>query len=254
MYYFEERDMVIPENKYHEIDSHIIPLVEALNGVKGITTHFSCHGHYGRPNPWIIFSADDLFSPYILWKRLKDICRSQNSNRLKYFWTIKPWFRNYDGRLGFQMVGKPIGHYSFLSRRCLKEESDYLQKQIFLGNHENNKTDYYKDERNDRSISIDPNSARIFRIAAGTPLCIGGNTMPANVTFNELCHEVIYQLGRSKSNRGDEIIIMSSLHAGAYLWTLVDMLESLNFEDAFKRSPDVKGHFIEGESVLLRIS
>ncbi|MBI5641161.1 MAG: hypothetical protein HZA17_12115 [Nitrospirae bacterium] len=152
------------------------------------------------------------------------------------------------------MVGKPVGHYGFLSRGCLQKETNSLKEMIFLDYQKNSDKDHCKYAGDKQRISIDPTSARIFRIATWTPLSIRSNTASANMTFNELCHEVIYQMGRIKSNRRSEIIITSPLYAGSHLWTIVDILEALNFEDAFKRSPEFEGHFLEGDSVLLKIT
>ncbi len=236
------------------LEKGIIPLVDALNDIEGLKTRYSCHGHVRDPRAWVIFSSLDVELPYQFCEKLRAVAEN-HSYPFRHLWTIRPWFHLYDQLPGFIIEGRPVGHFGLLLRKYLSEETIKLKELLFIDGNEHQNPDNGCKENNEVPISVDPSSPRVFRLAAGAPVVIRGNRFTTPVTFNELCHEVLYQMAFQKARNGNKalISITSPLNHSLYLWHLISTLRGMEHEDAFGRRFETEGHFIGNRHVILNI-
>lgn len=240
-----------------KIEHGIEPLVNSLNGIDGIKTQFSCHGHMDRRKAWVIFSCANLDIPYKLWEDLRTISAGV---RLSYYWTIKPHSILYGGIPGFIIEANPYRFLTCLRKEKLLKDIENLNKLFLTGKDKENKkaqdNGYYEDKR---LISASPASTGVFSLAVGAPVGIRGNLSVTPVTFNKLCHEIIYQMtmqktrGKSAKNSGIIATVMTSLENSLHLWHLAETLRTLYFENAYDSWPEIDGCFFANRQVFLKI-
>lgn len=248
---------MINEKRIPLIEKHIRPLVDRLNQLPNVKTEFSCHGHMGRPEAWVIFTSQDMALPYTLWKRIAaKIGNSSAQCGLRYFWTVKPWFAFFEGRPAFVMVGTPIGRRpSFLMRTSLPDEVEKLDKFLVFDYSDHCQSNKSKTDIDNSGMSIAPVSARIFSLALGASASIRSNRSFTSVTLSELGHEIMYHAVSQKSTKyRNTILVCSPLKYGIAMWKTVDMLNRLLLEGAFKRSFKVDGYFTDEREIFLNIT
>ncbi|MBI5634112.1 MAG: hypothetical protein HZA15_11620 [Nitrospirae bacterium] len=247
---------MIKEKRVPLIEKHIRPLVDRLNHLPNVKTEFSCHGHIGRPEAWVIFSSQDLELPYTLWKLIAAKIGSSSAQcGLRYFWTVKPWFTFFEERPAFVIVGTPIGRPSFLMRTSLPDEIEKLDKFLVFDHSDHCQSNKSKTNTNNSRMSIAPVSGRIFGLALGASVSIRSNRSFTSVTLSELGHELMYHAVSQKSTKnGNTILVCSPLKYGIAMWKAVDMLNRLLLEGAFKRSFKADGYFTDEREILLKIT
>ncbi|MGO9612925.1 MAG: hypothetical protein ACLPX5_07820 [Dissulfurispiraceae bacterium] len=139
-------------------------------------------------------------------------------------------------------------------RKRLPEEIVKLDKLFMLEKKEGNQKNNPKTEGYNPGMSVQPTSSRIFSLADGTSMGIASNQISATVTFNELCHEVMYHALREKSkikHKKRTLIICSPLNHAIALWKVKDLLDRLRIEGAYKGSIISDGYFTAEKEVLL---
>jgi hypothetical protein len=240
------------------LESGIEPLVEILNGIKGIQTQYSCHGHIGRPQAWVIFSSESIEFSYNLWAKLKLIMTNNLQMKLSYYWTIRPRFVLYNGLPGFDIEGNPIRFLTSLRKKYLLNDIKKLNEFLFVGEYKKDEIpNHYHHDQYSFPISISPTPAGIFRLAVGTSTGVRGNLSTASVTFDELCHELIYHMSNCRSNRNKNnhgpLLVFAALEHSFELWHIAETLRTLYFEKAYSFWPEIEGYFLKNQ-VVLRIN
>lgn len=233
-----------------KIEKYIAPIVDALNNFSSIKTHSSCHGHWGRPNAWVVFSCRNVKVIHTMWLKLQ---RSSDKG-FCYRWSVNPWFTFYDGDLGFKLEGTPIGIRFKLPRKKILQDTEKLKELIFVKSNIDEESHKDKSTNKNMPVSMQPTSTRIFCIAFGTSLSIGSNLYSTCVTYDELCHEVVYHIvsGDSKKRRiKQKILISCPVEHISYLYKLAEMLRNLCLEGAYKTWPEIKGYFLTNRALLL---
>lgn len=84
-----------------QIEPGIKPVCDALNGIDGVQTLWSCEGHRSRNmSPYVVFSAPQTTSFFI--DQLLARCGGRGGNELKYVWSLSANFRD-DGSLQYMI-------------------------------------------------------------------------------------------------------------------------------------------------------
>nr|WP_223965201.1 hypothetical protein [Burkholderia diffusa] len=73
------------------IDGGIRPVCDALNGIEGVRTLWSCEGHPFRPSrPYVVFEASESFALQVHWA----IGPGHGDGSLRYVWWLTANFRD----------------------------------------------------------------------------------------------------------------------------------------------------------------
>ena len=243
---------------WDKIEQGIQLLVARLNAIEGITTRFSCHGHWGDPDAWVIFSCRQIDWVYKLWSNIKDVM-VRKGQQFKYFWTLMPHFSRYNGIPCFMIKAVPKGKAGFLGKLVLEKETEKLLQllQIDDGIDKQNSNGNY-DSQPICALPEQPALPGVFSLAITAPLSVGSHFYAANMTVDELRHRIIYQVSSQSTNSTKKIpvtaLVFSPLEHSTVLWDLEAALRQLYFEGACKRWAEIDGYFLADKKVILKLN
>lgn len=170
-----------------------------------------------------------------------------------------PHFAFYNGDPGFiiKAVSTSYSRRKFIVKHYLLDEIVNLDKLLFARENENNNIGDNQCQPYEQPPISPPSffnrvSARVFSVTTGTADCINSNLSTASVTFDELCHNVLYQMTNSDVNNKD-ILIFAPLEQAICLWNLAALLRTLYCEGAYSRWPEINGYFLDGKEVMMKI-
>ena len=177
--------------KTDRIEEGILPLVNVLNSIRGLKTHFSCEGHFKDPEPWVIFTSEEFELPYEMWQALMTV--QEKERGFNFFWIIRPYYVLYKGLPGFMIEGRktfPLNLKNmFRWKRLIAEDIERLEKLVF--NRYKNLEERGQNQNYETQIErkLENPVGRIKSPTMRTPSHISGDVLVANHAFNQITHE-----------------------------------------------------------------